>query len=259
MKNQHTIQDLRAFLKDDIRQQTDFTRSDQSLGHPMPPVEKPLEEGQKVRPLPTWQGIVKPEGDLAALIAGRVSRRKYAPEAISAEELSFLLWATQGVRRVKGERVLRTVPSAGNRHPFETYLALTRPAVAQDGQVFEMGLWRYLPLSHALVFLGCPEHLPDRVAEAALGQSFVGQAPVTFMWSAIPYRTEWRYREASHKVMALDAGHICQNLYLAAEAIGCGVCAVAAYHQQAADSLLGLDGQDEFVAYMAPVGRSRGE
>jgi hypothetical protein len=57
MKNQHTIQDLRAFLKDDIRQQTDFTRSDQSLGHPMPPVEKPLEEGQRACPLPACRAL----------------------------------------------------------------------------------------------------------------------------------------------------------------------------------------------------------
>ena len=259
MKDHQIIRDLRAFLKDDIRKQTDFSQSDQSLGYPMPPVEKPLAEGQAARPLPEWRGVVKPEGDLAALIAGRSSRRKYAPEALSAEELSFLLWATQGVRRVKGERVLRTVPSAGNRHPFESYLALTRPVRAADGQVFEAGLWRYLPLSHALTFLGCPDNLTDKVGMAALGQTFVGLAPVTFIWSALPYRTEWRYVQASHKVMAIDAGHICQNLYLAAEAIGCGTCGVAAYDQQAADQLLGLDGQDEFVVYMAPVGKGRGE
>ena len=119
------------------------------------------------------------------------------------------------------------------------------------------GLWRYQPMSHALVYLGCPADLPDRVAEAALSQTFVGLAPVTFIWSAVPYRMEWRYRQASHKVIALDAGHVCQNLYLAAEATGCVTCAVAAYDQKAADRLLGLDGEEEFVIYMAPVGRAR--
>ena len=259
MKNEETIRELRAFLKDDVRKQTDFTQSDQSLGYPMPPVEKPLEAGQQARVLPDWRGVVNPKSDLAALIAGRSSVRKFAAGGLSAEELSFLLWATQGVRRVKGERVMRHVPSAGNRHPFETYLALTQPADARDGQVFEAGIWRYLPMSHGLAWLGCPDNLQEQVAAAALRQTFVGLAPVTFMWSALPYRTEWRYLEASHKVMAIDAGHICQNLYLAAEAIGCGTCGVAAYDQQVADKLLGLDGQDEFVVYMAPVGRGRGE
>ena len=257
MKNQETIKALRGFLKDNIRLETDFSLSDQSLGYPMPVVEKPLEEGQQAIPLPEWRDALDLKLDLGSLIAQRKSARKYPEEALSAEQLSFLLWATQGLRKIKGERVLRNVPSAGNRHALETYLALTRPVLGVAGQRFDPGLWRYQPMSHALVYLGCPADLPDRVAEAALGQTFVGLAPVTFIWSAVPYRMEWRYRQASHKVIALDAGHVCQNLYLAAEATGCVTCAVAAYDQKAADRLLGLDGEEEFVIYMAPVGRAR--
>jgi SagB-type dehydrogenase family enzyme len=66
---------------------------------------------------------------------------------------------------------------------------------------------------------------------------------------------EWRYAEASYKVIALDAGHVCQNLYLACEAAGCGTCAIAAYDQQYCDEVLGIDGQEEFTIYMAPVSK----
>jgi hypothetical protein len=66
-------------------------------------------------------------------------------------------------------------------------------------------------------------------------QSFVPKAPVVLVWTTIPYRMEWRYMEAAHRVIALDAGHACQNLYLAVQAVGCGTCAVAAFHQQALD------------------------
>jgi SagB-type dehydrogenase family enzyme len=66
---------------------------------------------------------------------------------------------------------------------------------------------------------------------------------------------EWRYLEAAHRVIALDAGHACQNLYLAAQAVGCGTCAVAAFHQQAMDEFLGVDGEEEFALYLAPVGK----
>jgi SagB-type dehydrogenase family enzyme len=90
-----------------------------------------------------------------------------------------------------------------------------------------------------------------------LGQTFVGEAPVVFLWSCFPYRGEWRYHVAAHKIMLLDAGHLCQNLYLACEAMGCGTCAVAAYDQRLADRLVGVDGADEFVVYLAPVGRAR--
>jgi SagB-type dehydrogenase family enzyme len=66
---------------------------------------------------------------------------------------------------------------------------------------------------------------------------------------------EWRYDIAAHKVIAIDAGHVCQNLYLACEAIGAGTCAVAAYNQTLMDRLLKVDGNDEFAIYMAPVGK----
>jgi len=88
-----------------------------------------------------------------------------------------------------------------------------------------------------------------------LGQSFVGAGAVTFVWTALPQRTEWRYGAAAHKVIALDAGHLCQNMYLACEAIGAGTCAIAAYDQELMDTLVGVDGEDEFVIYLAPVGK----
>ena len=61
--------------------------------------------------------------------------------------------------------------------------------------------------------------------------------------------------ESSARLIAIDAGHVCQNLYLACEAIGCGTCAIGAFIQTKADELLRLDGKEEFVFYMAPVGK----
>jgi SagB-type dehydrogenase family enzyme len=250
------LKELRCFLKDEIRQDVDSDDTDQNRGLPMPPVQKPVPEGGTVVRLPEWRGAVKPEGSLDQLIENRRSVRKFGEEGLTAGELSYLFWATQGVRKVKGERVMRTVPSAGNRHATECYAALTRDVKGDGGEtVFQAGLWRYLPLSHALLYMGCPENLPDKISEASLGQEFVGSAPIVFFWACIPYRMEWRYAEASHKVIAIDAGHICQNLYLAAGSLGCGTCAVAAYSQGKADALLQLDGEEEFVVYMAPVGR----
>ena len=78
---------------------------------------------------------------------------------------------------------------------------------------------------------------------------------VYFIWTAIPYRTEWRYSSASAKLVALDAGHLCQNLYLACEAVSCGTCGIGAYDQKKCDSFVKADGKDEFVVYLAPVGK----
>jgi SagB-type dehydrogenase family enzyme len=247
----YTIESGRAFLKDTIRQSVDFLATDQSRGVPPPPVEKPFAPGVKRIDLPdcTKNGIF-PHADLAAVIGARESCRSYSNSPLSPEELSFLLWATQGVRlRPDAAHALRTVPSAGCRHALETYLSVHRVCG------LEKGIYRYLPLEHQLVFESSCEHLENKTARAALGQHFAGTSAVTFIWTAIPCRMEWRYGIAAHKVIALDAGHVCQNLYLACEAIGAGTCAIAAYDQEAMDTLLGVDGKEEFTIYIAPVGK----
>ncbi len=183
----------------------------------------------------------------------RQSRRAFTSEPLSLEELSFLLWATQGVRQVIARaRALRTVPSAGARHPFETYLFVYPGRVTG----LESGLYRYLPLEHRLVLVSADAGLAERVTEACRpGHRWVAKSAVLFVWTAVPYRTEWRYSVISPKLIAVDAGHVCQNLYLASEAIGAGACAIGAYDQTRLDAALGVDGNDEFAVYVAPVGK----
>jgi SagB-type dehydrogenase family enzyme len=238
------------FLTDRIRDEVDFSSTLQSRGMHPPPVQKPIPPGSRIIPLPDRTTWSIPLCDLQAAIANRESHRRFTAEPLSQDELAFLLWATQGVRRELHEAaVLRTVPSAGCRHPFETYLAVMRV------QGVESGIYRYLPLEHAIVLVRDVENLPAQLAAATRGQVFAGQVAVTFLWTVIPARTEWRYAEASYKVIALDAGHVCQNLYLACEAIGAGTCAIAAYNQGLADDLLGVDEEEEFTVYIAPVGK----
>ncbi|HNX48722.1 MAG TPA: SagB/ThcOx family dehydrogenase [Thermoanaerobaculaceae bacterium] len=241
----------REFLKDTIRKRVDFQRTDQSQGVPPPPVEKPVPEGAQLVPLPSrgqWQGLAAVA--LETAIARRRSRREYSDGKVRLDELSFLLWAAQGVTRTLGPgHALRTVPSAGCRHALETYLAVLRV----NG--LEPGLYRFLPLEHALWLERADPELGGKLMAACFAQRFVGAAAVTFVWTAVPYRMEWRYGLASHKVIALDAGHACQNLYLACEAVDCATCAVAAYDQEAMDELLGVDGEDELTVYLAPVGK----
>jgi len=242
----------RHFLTDRIRMEVDWRGTAQVRGIAPPPVQKPVLEGAELIPLPNRESWTIPPCDLLDAIDRRQSRRRFLSTPLTQGELAFLLWSTQGVRaRLHEAAVLRTVPSAGCRHPFETYLAIFRVAGLPSG------LYRYLPLDHALLPEKTPDQLPARVVAAARGQGFAGEAAVTFFWTALPERTEWRYAEASYKVIALDSGHLCQNLYLACEAVGAGTCAIAAYDQELADDLLGVDGDDEFTIYLAPVGKIR--
>ncbi len=246
-----TLETGRNFLKAVLWQEGGRETSDQQRGVPHPPLALPAPEGSQTVELIPPERFTVGDIPLRQAIEQRRSRRRFAEGALSLEELSFLLWATQGVQRVvrDGLATLRTVPSAGARHPFETYLLVQRV------QGLDAGLYRYIPLEHKLCFLAEIPHLAEKVTEACLGQEFVGQAPVVFAWAVVPYRTEWRYASRSHKVIAIDVGHVCQNLYLACEGIHAGTCAIGAYHQEKADALLQLDGDEEFAVYLAPVGK----
>jgi SagB-type dehydrogenase family enzyme len=147
--------------------------------------------------------------------------------------------------------LLRTVPSGGARHPFETYILVNRVDEVQPG------LYRYLALQHKLLFLQSSAELTERIDDAL--SRWVQNSAAVFMWTAIPYRMEWMYGIVSHKMIAQESGHVCQNLYLASEAIGAGTCAIGAYDQAGVDALLGVAGQDEFTVYVAPVGKVTAE
>jgi len=240
----------RDFLKTDVRRRIDFSETAQNRGAETPPIEKPCPPRAKHIDLPKPDRSLVGKVSLFDAIAARRSRRAYAGKPLSLEELGFLAWATQGVRsKVAQGHVYRTVPSAGCRHAFETYLL----AINVEG--LEPAIYRYLPLSHEIVLERKVKDLGRKIAEAASRQTFLAEASVVFVWTAIPYRMEWRYGLAAHKAIAMDSGHVCQNLYLACEAIGAGTCAIGAYEQADADALLGLDGDEEFVIYMAPVGK----
>jgi len=224
--------------------------SDQQMHLPQPPLswlEEPI--NPKVE-LPHPGSLAIDPVDIRALISQRSSVREYADKPLTLTELSHLLWCTQGVKMVYGNQMtLRTVPSAGARHAFETVLLVNRV------EELEPGLYRYLALHHKLELISTLGDMPGRFAAACFGQKFIMHSAVTFIWVAVPYRMTWRYQERGYRYLHLDAGHVCQNLYLAAEAIDAGVCAVAAFDDDALNTLLCLDPEEAFVIYLAAAGK----
>ncbi len=218
---------------------------------PLPEMQKPAQEDRMI-PLPAVEELTESFGrdvSLTEAMQRRESTRSFGPDPLTLPELAYLLWAAQGVRMQKPRVTFRTVPSGGARHPFETYLFIQR---VED---LEPGLYRYLPLDHSLAFIRSDK--ADGIAgllDEALMQHNFGAA-VTFVWTAIPERSEYAYAMEAARLILLDAGHVCQNLYLACTAVGCGTCAVGAYDQEKTDALLGVDGADEFTVYVAPVGK----
>jgi SagB-type dehydrogenase family enzyme len=240
----------RKYLKNQTLPGMSEMETDQMKGLPIPPIQKPYLEGAGVIDLVSPVEFTLGRMALIDAIRGRESRRKYTEEPLSLEELSFLLWATQGVRELirNGLVTLRTVPSGGGMHPFETYLLVNRV------EGVEPGIYRYLAIEHKL-YQEVTGKTIERIGEICNEQHFVGKGAVVFVWAVRPYRTEYRYGEDSLKDILISVGHICQNLYLACESIGAGTCATVAYQQEPLDDLIGVDGDEEFALYLAPVGK----
>jgi len=195
-------------------------------------------------PLPDpsgWQAL-----SLEQTIAARRSVRDYTGEPLTLDDLSRLLHAAQGITEPR--RGLRAAPSAGALYPIELY------PVVRDVVGLEPGIYHYAVQEHALERVQAGDWHTG-VMQAGLGQSVLGRAAVCFVLSAIFQRTRFKYRERAYRYVLLEAGHVGQNLCLAATGLGLGACTVGAFDDDDLNELLGLDGQEEATLYIIAVGK----
>ena len=185
--------------------------------------------------------------DLWACLQERRSLRRYRDRPLSLEEITALVWATQGVTQAGPSYLLRTAPSAGALYPVETYLAVHRVSGV------DQGIWHLHLPDFALELLN-PGDFRRALVEACLSQQFMGTAAVAFIWTGILNRAMSKYRERAIRYLFLDAGHICQNLMLAATALGLGCCPVGAFFDGEVEQLVQVDGHEEVALYLAAVG-----
>ena len=225
--------------------------SDQTLGVPRPDAIK-VRSGEIIS-LPAIGTLKMPEMPLAKAIEQRRSVRKYSPVPLKQEELSFLLWASSWARDFRSteqmEITFRNVPSAGSRHPLETFLDIRRV------EGIKPSLYYYHPVKHCLILYDDSPEIATKIYEGCMFQEMIPTAAVNFILTAVPYRTVWRYGQRGYRYLYLDAGHIGQNIHLAAEAIDAGACMIGAFLDEAMNDAIGLDGIEEFVIYIASVGK----
>ena len=229
----------------------ELSKSPQEIGTiPQPPLELPAPEGLDCVNLPAADQLSMPGIDLRKAIENRRSLRKYGDQDLTLNELAYLLWITQGVKKISSRpSTARNVPSAGARHAFETVLLVNRV------EGLKPGLYRYMAIENQLIRLKTDEQINALVTSSCFDQSQVAFSAVTFIWVAVVERMFWRYVERGYRYLHLDAGHVCQNLALGAEQLGCGICPIAAFNDDEINSVLGVDGKDQFVIYLASVGK----
>ncbi|MHC4507395.1 MAG: SagB/ThcOx family dehydrogenase [Planctomycetota bacterium] len=177
----------------------------------------------------------------------RKSIRDFRDKPISKGQLSYLLWASTGVQRIEDGYTFRTAPSAGALYPIETYV------IVNNVEALETGLYHYSVQAHQLESLA-QRDLRRQITAAALGQGMCAAAPAVFIWSAVFERCKWKYGQRAYRYIYLDAGHIAENLALAAVSLDLGTCEIGALFDDHVNAILGIDGQDESVICMAVVG-----
>ncbi len=200
----------------------------------VPRVKLPVPEIQGGMPL--WESIRE-----------RRSCRDFGETLLSLPALSQLLWATQGITAKTQGFEFRAAPSAGALYPIETYLAVLN----MTG--IEPGIYHYDIRRHELELMRKGDCRAD-VPTALLNQHFIAEANVVFLWTAVFQRSKWKYKQRAYRYVYLDAGHIAQNLALAAVALGLGSCHVAALYDDEVNSILGVDGEEESIVYTTAVG-----
>ena len=186
---------------------------------------------------------------LEEAIERRRSLRRYSDQPLSLEELSRLLYSAGGITQPRTG--FRAAPSAGALYPLELYV------VANRAQKLGLGIYHYLPESHALETIREGDFFSNAVAVAALGQAVITQAAVVFVLTAVAERTRAKYRARAERYICLEAGHVGQNVCLAATALGLGSCPVGAFLDEELNHILGLDSSRESAIYLIAVGRVR--
>ena len=212
---------------------------------PSPERFKQYRDAKKLR-LP--QPDLSEPADLWQCLAKRRSERDTTPDALSIETLAKLMWAAQGVTAQAGMHLLRTAPSAGALYPFENYLYVDRVEGVQQG-IYHFDVAEFA--------LGCLQegNFSYQITAASLGQPVVRKAAVVIIWTAMMLRCMVKYRERAVRYIGMDLGHVCQNVQLAATAMGLGSCPIGAFYDDELNALLEVDGEEETVIYMVTVGK----
>lgn len=187
--------------------------------------------------------------DFWRTIQNRHSTREFKDEPLTLMEMSLLLFGMAGLTRIFPQYAFRTTPSAGGLYPIEIY-----PVVNMVDKL-KQGIYHYNIPEHALELLKEGD-FRRVVAEGCLGQNMAYISAINFIWTAVIERSKWKYVQRCYRYIYIDVGHIGQNFYLIAEALGLGACTIGAIYDDELNKLLGIDGSNETVIYVGVVGKN---
>ncbi len=193
-------------------------------------------------PMPLFEGNMS----LEEAILRRRSIREYLDEPLTLQQLSQLLWAAQGITETRWG--FRASPSAGATYPLEIYVVVGEEGV----EGLDAGVYIYRPHSHSL-FLVKKDDVREELYEACLKQDWVKNAPVVFVIAADYERTTRVYGDRGIRYVHMEVGHVGQNIYLEATALGLGTVAVGAFYDDDVRIIIGAP-ENHHPLYVMPIG-----
>ncbi len=212
-----------------------------------PPLYKTYPAAPQVRlPAPRFNGGLATE----EAIARRRSVRAYSGAPLDAATLSRVLMLTGGIVTSEWGSPHRAAPSSGALYPIEVY------PVVHNVDAVDPGVYHYGIERHVLEQVAAGD-FRQRVVEQSLHQEFLGQCNAVVFLTMIMQRMRFKYQDRSYRYGLLEAGHIGENLYLAATSLGLGACGVGAFMDDDINRMLGVDGVEEAVVYMLAVGNAK--
>ncbi len=236
---------------DDFQKTTKCARG-KSLGSNLSWAHKPeiYKSYPSCKTIQLTRNLPEPTISFTEILQRRKSTRTFSPHSLSKLDLAFLLWASTGIQRIEYGYEFRTAPSAGALYPIETYI------VANNVEDVEKGVYHYNIRNHSLEELATGG-FGGVLAHAAMDQEMCAAAPLVFVWTAFFRRSKWKYAQRAYRYIYLDAGHVAENLALAATSIICGSCQIGAFFDDEINSIVGVDGTEESAICLSVVGRPK--
>jgi SagB-type dehydrogenase family enzyme len=178
----------------------------------------------------------------------RRSIREYTARPVTLEEVARLLHGATGITdRRDPTWQFRSVPSSGALYPLEVY------PVVFDVAGVAPGVYHYDVRRHQLALVRAGD-FRGALFRAAVSQEMLLHCSLALVVTGIFGRVRFKYAERAYRYLLLEAGHLGQNVYLTATALGLGPCGIGAYFDDEVNAIVGVDGTEEATVYLLTVG-----
>lgn len=190
---------------------------------------------------------------LLKLLERRKSCRQYQVRSMPLDVFSGVLKAAYGTVRLSrmpgsdDNGFFRTVPSAGGLFPLDIYCVTQKIEGASDG------LHHYNVRDHSLETIRAGNIFAD-LHEAMLADPLIQNANMVIFLTAEFVRSQKKYGPRGYRYILLEAGHVAQNICLAAVEQGLGSLCIGGFIDSKLNRYLGFDGIGEAVLYAIAVG-----